>query len=130
MEQFLTIGKLAKAAEVGVETVRYYQRRGLLETPPDAVGVRRYSDEHLQRLRFIKRAQSVGFTLEEIAELLSLNDSQDHHTARQLSSEKISDIEMRIDRLNTMANALRQLVRQCECGGKELPCPIIRMAVD
>ncbi|WP_153108733.1 MerR family transcriptional regulator [Propionivibrio limicola] len=130
MEQFLTIGKLAKAADVGVETVRYYQRRGLLETPQDVGSVRRYSDEHVQRLRFIKRAQSVGFTLEEIAELLSLNDSQDHQTARQLASEKVADIEMRIDRLNTIANALRQLVRQCECGGKELPCPIIRMAVD
>ena len=132
MENNLSIGKLAKSAEVGVETVRYYQRRGLLETPREtgSGSVRRYSDEHVQRLRFIKRAQSVGFMLEEIAELLALNDSHDHQTARQLASEKIADIEMRIDHLQTMANALRQLVRQCECGGKELPCPIIRMAVD
>lgn len=126
----LSIGKLAKEAGVGVETVRYYQRCGLLDTPSDASGMRRYGGSHIDRLRFIKRAQNVGFTLEEIAELLSLNDSRDHQTARELASEKIADIEERIVRLGKMADALRQLVHRCECGGKEMPCPIIRMTLE
>ena len=130
MKNNLSISKLAKAADVGVETVRYYQRRRLLETPSDAGGMRRYGEVHVDRLRFIKRAQAVGFSLEEIAELLALNDSRDHLTARHLASEKILDIEMRIQRLGRMADALRQLVHQCECGGDAMPCPIIRMSLD
>ncbi len=130
MKTNLSIGKLAKAADVGVETVRYYQRRGLLETPSETGGMRRYSDDHVDRLRFIKRAQTVGFTLEEVADLLSLNDNRDHHVARQLASEKIQDIELRITRLGKMADALRQLVRECECGGEDMPCPIIRMSLE
>ncbi len=130
MKTNLSIGKLAKAADVGVETVRYYQRRGLLDTPSEAGGMRRYSDDHVDRLRFIKRAQTVGFSLEEIADLLSLNDNRDHHVARQLATEKIQDIELRITRLGKMADALRQLVRECECGGEDMPCPIIRMSLE
>lgn len=130
MKTNLSIGKLAKAADVGVETVRYYQRRRLLETPSEAGGMRRYSDDHVDRLRFIKRAQTVGFTLEEIADLLSLNDNRDHRVARQLATEKIQDIELRITRLGRMADALRQLVRACECGGEDMPCPIIRMSLE
>ena len=66
----LSIGKLAEAGDVGVETVRYYQRKGLLETPPRGEGIRRYGDDHVRRLRFIRRAQPAGFTLAEIRELL------------------------------------------------------------
>ena len=130
MQSNLSIGKLAKAADVGVETVRYYQRRRLLETPSEAGGMRRYSDDHVDRLRFIKRAQTVGFTLEEIADLLSLNDNRDHRVARQFATEKIQDIELRITRLGRMADALRQLVHACECGGEDMPCPIIRMSLE
>lgn len=130
MEQNLTIGKLAAAAKVGVETVRYYQRRGLLETPAGNAGYRHYGAAHIERLRFIKRAQGTGFTLEEIAELLSLNDSRDHRLARELASEKIRDIETRVAGLQKMAEALRTLVHRCECGGQDMPCPIIRMSLD
>lgn len=130
MKNMLSIGRLAQAADVGVETVRYYQRRGLLETPSPATGMRRYDAAHVDRLRFIKRAQGVGFTLEEIAELLALNDGSDHRLARQLAGEKIRDIGQRIERLEKMSAALRQLVEQCECGGDQLPCPIIRMSLD
>ncbi len=125
----MTIGKLATAAGVGVETVRYYQRRGLLETPAHGESYRRYGAAHLERLRFIKRAQSLGFTLKEIGELLSLNDSRDHRVARQLASEKIRDIETRIVQLGKVADALRHLVHECEGGGQGMPCPIIRMAL-
>lgn len=128
-EQGFTIGKLAKEAGVGVETVRYYQRRGLLAEPPAAAGYRRYDAMHLERLNFIRRAQGVGFTLEEIAELMTLNDTRDHRLARSLASEKIRSIETRIEQLGKVADALRHLVRECECGGQEMPCPIIRMAL-
>jgi len=128
-EQGFTIGKLAKSAGVGVETVRYYQRRALLAEPPAVAGYRRYDAMHLERLNFIKRAQGVGFTLEEIGELLTLNDTRDHHLARSLASEKIRSIETRIEQLGKVADALRHLVHECECGGQEMPCPIIRMAL-
>ena len=128
-EQGFTIGKLAKEAGVGVETVRYYQRRGLLAEPPATSGYRRYDAMHLERLNFIRRAQGVGFTLEEIAELMTLNDTRDHRLARSLASEKIRSIETRIEQLGKVADALRHLVRECECGGQEMPCPIIRMAL-
>ncbi len=128
-EQGFTIGKLAQSAGVGVETVRYYQRRGLLAEPPAMGGYRRYDANHLERLNFIKRAQGVGFTLEEIGELMTLNDTRDHRLARSLASEKIRSIEARIDQLAKVADALRHLVRECECGGQEMPCPIIRMAL-
>lgn len=128
-EQTFTIGKLAKSAGVGVETVRYYQRRGLLAEPAAASGYRHYDTLHLERLNFIKRAQGVGFTLEEIAELMTLNDTRDHRLARSLASEKIRSIETRIEQLEKVADALRHLVRECECGGQEMPCPIIRMAL-
>jgi len=127
--QTFTIGKLAKDAGVGVETVRYYQRRGLLAEPPAVAGYRRYDAIHLERLSFIRRAQGVGFTLEEIGELLTLNDTRDHRLARSLASEKIRSIEARIEQLGKVADALRHLVRECECGGQDMPCPIIRMAL-
>lgn len=128
-EATFTIGKLAKSAGVGVETVRYYQRRGLLAEPTAVSGYRRYDTLHLERLNFIKRAQGVGFTLEEIAELLTLNDTRDHRLARSLASEKIRSIETRIAQLAKVADALRHLVHECECGGQDMPCPIIRMAL-
>ena len=128
-EQGFTIGKLAQNAGVGVETVRYYQRRGLLAEPPAMGGYRRYDANHLERLNFIKRAHGVGFTLEEIGELMTLNDTRDHRLARSLASEKIRSIEARIEQLAKVADALRHLVRECECGGQEMPCPIIRMAL-
>jgi len=127
--QSFTIGTLARQAGVGVETVRYYQRRGLLAEPSAAGGYRRYDAAHLERLSFIKRAQGVGFTLEEIGELMTLNDTRDHHLARGLAAEKLRNIEARIGQLNKVADALRQLVHRCEYGGQDMPCPIIRMAL-
>jgi MerR family mercuric resistance operon transcriptional regulator len=125
----LTIGKLAKAASVGVETVRYYQRRGLLPTPSPAKNYRHYGASHVERLLFIRRAQGIGFSLKEVAELLALNDSRDHRVARRLASRKIHDLEERIDHMKKVAKALRRLVHECECGGQDMPCPIIRMAL-
>jgi MerR family mercuric resistance operon transcriptional regulator len=125
----MTIGTLAKAAEVGVETIRYYHRRGLIACPKAQVGYRNYGPTHIERLLFIRRAQAVGFTLDEIAELLRLNDASDHQTARSLAEQKIADVETRIAHLNSMAKALRHLVSTCREGGTEMPCPIIRMVL-
>lgn len=125
----LTIGQLAAEAGVGVETVRYYQRRGLLEEPARNGGYRRYDGAHVERLRFIKRAQAVGFQLNEITSLLQLNDLTDHARARILAREKIADIEGRIRQLQTVADALHHLVQECEHHPDGMPCPIIRMAL-
>lgn len=122
-----TIGKLAAAAGVNVETVRYYERRGLIAQPVASGGYRRYSDAHLERIAFIRRAQGMGFSLEEIAELMQLNDMTDHLQARQLAEAKIATIRERIAHLQQMQSALQHLVNTCEPGK---PCPIIDMALD
>ncbi|MCC2975567.1 MerR family DNA-binding protein [Sphingomonas sp. PL-96] len=126
----LTIAGLARAGEVGVETIRYYQRRGLLETPerPDAGGqgggVRRYGDAEVRRLRFIRSAQAAGFTLEQIAELLALDATNDRVRARALANERIAALDAKIAELQAARASLRHLAHQCE-GGSEGPCPIL-----
>lgn len=119
-----TIGGLARAAGVNVETVRYYQRRGLLPKPgKPAAGHRRYAPETLARLRFIKRAQELGFTLREIAELLKL-DGAACGEARGLADRKRVDIEARMKDLAAMRRALDRLLRACRTGGRAT-CPLI-----
>lgn len=122
----VTIGGLAKAGGVGVETVRYYQRRGLLGTPARAGsgGVRRYDEEDMRRLRFIRAAQAAGFTLEQIAELLAFDATDDRARARALAEERIAALDARIAELEAARGALRRLANQCGAGG-EGPCPII-----
>jgi len=123
----LTIGQLARVADVNVETVRYYERRGLIAQPPKAGGYRRYGSQHVERLAFIRRAQGMGFSLDEIAELMQLNDMTDHLKARQLAELKIATISERIAHLQQMQHALQHLVRTCKPGK---PCPIIDMALE
>lgn len=123
----LTIGKLADAAGVNVETVRYYERRGLIEQPTSNGGYRRYGAAHVERLAFIRRAQGMGFSLDEIAELMQLNDMTDHLQARRLAEAKIATISERIAHLQQMQHALQHLVKTCKPGK---PCPIIDMALE
>ncbi|HEX8570718.1 MAG TPA: MerR family DNA-binding protein [Caulobacteraceae bacterium] len=124
-----TIAGLAKAGGVGVETVRYYQRRGLLETP-DAGGdgysraVRRYGPEDVRRLRFIRSAQAAGFTLDQIAELLSLDAGQDRKRAHALAGERLAALDAKIAELEQVRTALRRLTRACASSDGQ-PCPII-----
>jgi MerR family transcriptional regulator, mercuric resistance operon regulatory protein len=92
----LTIARLAATAGAGVETVRYYQRRGLLAVPPSAGRVRRYGPRGRRRLRFIRGAQAAGFTLEEIGELLELDRTQDRARVRALAAERIAPLDARI----------------------------------
>ncbi len=122
-----TIGGLARAGGVGVETVRYYQRRGLLGTPRrdkgQREGIRRYGEEDLRRLRFIRSAQAAGFTLEQVAELLALDATQDRDRARALARERIGALDAKIAELENARNALRRLAR--DCASSTGPCPII-----
>ncbi|HUP67860.1 MAG TPA: MerR family DNA-binding protein [Sphingomicrobium sp.] len=122
--QSLTIGKLAGAGGVGVETVRFYQRRGLLETPGRGDGIRRYGSDDLRRLRFIRHAQAAGFTLEEIRELLDLDATDDRARARMLAAARVAALDDQIARLTAARNSLKRLAAQCahENGG---PCPIL-----
>ena len=122
--QSLTIGKLATAAGVGVETVRYYQRRGLIETPTRDREIRRYGSDDLKRLRFIKQAQAAGFTLEEIKELLDLDVGEDRARARELASARVTALDQKIAELQKARDALRRLARECGSGGAG-PCPIL-----
>ena len=122
--QSLTIGKLATAAGVGVETVRYYQRRGLLETPTRDREIRRYGSHDLKRLRFIRQAQAAGFTLEEIKELLDLDASEDRARARELAGARVKALDHKIGELQKARDALKRLARECGSGSAG-PCPIL-----
>lgn len=121
-----TIRKLAGAAGVGVEAVRYYQRRGLLHEPQRvAGGFREYSVDDLQRLRFIKRTQELGFSLDDVAELVALSAERDQLLVRELTQRRVADIRERIGRLEAMAAALEGLVSCCARSHQSQPCPII-----
>lgn len=120
-----TIGGLAKAAGVGVETVRYYQRRGLLPEPTRSPGeIRRYSDADVKRLRFIRSAQSAGFRLSEIKELLDLDAADDRVRARELAGQRVAVLDAKIEEMREARDALAELATACakQRGG---PCPII-----
>lgn len=122
----LTIGKLADAAGVSIETIRYYQRRGLLDEPPKPLGGhRRYAPSQAKRLRFIKRAQALGFTLEEIGALLTLDAACACGETRALAVRKLGLIKQKMADLAVMRQALGDLVQQCDDGNSEASCPII-----
>lgn len=120
----LTIAKLAKAGDVGVETVRYYQRRGLLNKPERAGGIRRYGAEDVSRLRFIRSAQAAGFTLETIGELLALDSTEDRPRARDLARTRVEALDRQIADLQAARDALSRLADQCGSGSSG-PCPIL-----
>ncbi|PAU79641.1 MerR family transcriptional regulator [Halovibrio salipaludis] len=120
----LTIGKLASACDVGVETIRFYQRKGLLRIPEREGGVRHYGNEDLRRLRFIRKAQAAGFALTEIHELLGLDASHDHQRARELARTRIEALEERIRELQQARDSLQQLAAECESENSG-PCPIL-----
>lgn len=120
----MTIARLGGAAGVGVETVRYYQRRGLLEVPASAGAVRRYGSEDVRRLRFIRRAQAAGFTLDEIGELLALDRTHDRARVRELAGARLEALDARIAELEASRAALERLRATCASGRKG-PCPIL-----
>ncbi|MBN8489898.1 MAG: Hg(II)-responsive transcriptional regulator [Burkholderiales bacterium] len=122
----LTIGRVAAAAGVNVETIRYYQRRGLMPEPDKpARGQRRYAADAVRRIRFIRRAQVLGFTLEEIGSLLKLDQAHACVETRELAAHKLEGIERRLADLKAMRRALTLLLRECEMGATKGACPII-----
>lgn len=125
-----TIAGLAREGGVGVETIRYYQRRGLLDTPerpqgPGGAGrIRRYSEEDARRLRFIRAAQQAGFTLEQIGALLALDATDDRAQVRELARDRIAALDAQIAALQKARASLDHLAR--ECGSRAAgPCPIL-----
>jgi MerR family mercuric resistance operon transcriptional regulator len=120
-----TIAGLAREGGVGVETIRYYQRRGLLQTPDRAGGgARRYGEPDARRLRFIRSAQAAGFTLDQVAELLALDASQDRARAQGLAQERLAALDARIAELEAARDALRRLAQSCGATSTG-PCPIL-----
>lgn len=130
MKSRLTIGKLAQASAVGVETIRFYQRSGLLAEPErPSSGYREYSQTDVQRILFIKRAQTLGFSLEDVAGLLELDGPQTCSLTHDLALHKLHLVEDKIAALASIRDALQQMVRQCELKHKQGTCPIIQSLV-
>jgi Hg(II)-responsive transcriptional regulator len=124
----LTIGEVAKQAKVHIETIRYYERRGLLERPPRSLSnYRLYPPEAVRRVQFIKRAQELGFSLNDIKELLSLRAAPETECGeiRAHAETKIKDINEKIRSLMTMRSALSTLVAECSGQGPLRECPIL-----
>ena len=121
-----TIARLAAAADVHVETVRYYQRRGLLAAPARSLGsIRRYTEADAEQLRFIKRAQAVRFTLEEVTSLLALRSRACCSVTRLLALAKLEVIEQRIVELQRLGAELTEWIADCDANATEASCPVI-----
>ena len=132
-ESTMTVGRLAREAQVNVETVRYYERRGLMPEPDRSrSGYRRYGPGMVRRLRFIKRAQELGFSLDEISELLSLSVTPDTTCAevRDRAETKVADIEERIGTLERMKEQLTELIEACNANRLVDECPILEAMED
>jgi MerR family transcriptional regulator, mercuric resistance operon regulatory protein len=121
-----TIGVLAATAGVNVETIRFYQRKGLMSEPDRQQGsIRRYGESDLARVRFIKGAQRLGFTLVEVEELLRLEDGTHCEEARVLAERKLVDVRERLADLAQIETALGQLVGRCASGTGQMKCPLV-----
>lgn len=128
MASELRIGRVAKLAGVNVETIRYYQRRGLLAEPDKPhMGYRRYPLDIMKHIRFIKRAQALGFALEEIAELLRLEEAGACAETRALAAHKMQLIDRKLEDLTSIRKALAGLVQQCDRKQPVKGCPIIQV---
>ena len=122
----LTIGGLAKAAGVSVETIRFYQRRDLLVEPDRPLGgIRRYNPADVARIVFIKSAQRLGFSLNEVAGLLKLSDGSQCDEARTFAEHKLTDVQNRIADLRRIELALQELISRCQTSQSEVKCPLI-----
>ena len=131
MTEKMTISRLASAAGVNVETVRFYQRSGLIDEPARPYsGYRTYAGEDVRRIRFIKRAQHLGFTLDEIASLLKLDGSQTCASTRDLAAKKLAMVEAKLSDLLAMKTALATLVSRCDSEHPSAGCPILQALID
>lgn len=126
MQQGMTIGRLAKAAGVHVETIRYYQRIGLIPEPQKPQGGhRRYAPAVMERINFIRRAQQLGFSLEEVKKLLSYGDGRNRKEVRQIAEAKYELLGSRVEQLNEMRRKLKRLIDLSKDAGNTVPSPII-----
>ena len=126
LPETLTIGVLAEAAGVNVETIRFYQRKGLMPEPEKPYGsIRRYGAAELARVRFIKSAQRLGFSLEEVGELLKLEDGARCSEARQLAEQKLADVRQKLSDLQRIESVLAGLVALCSAVRGRVSCPLI-----
>jgi MerR family transcriptional regulator, mercuric resistance operon regulatory protein len=122
----LSIGAFAKAAGVNVETIRFYQHRGLLPTPDRPYGrIRRYGSADVARVKFVKAAQRLGFSLDEIGQLLTLEDGTHCSEAAELASLRLADVRARLADLARMEAALSKLVAECRTPRGKVSCPLI-----
>ncbi len=122
----LTIGEFAASAGVNVETIRFYQRKGLLTEPERPYGgIRRYGDAEVSRVRFVKSAQRLGFSLDEIAELLRLEDGAHCQEARGLAEHKLVDVREKLADLRRIEAVLSALVQDCRSAKGSISCPLI-----
>ncbi|MHB0985945.1 MAG: Hg(II)-responsive transcriptional regulator [Sulfuricella sp.] len=125
-DQELTIGTVARQAGVNVETIRFYHRRGLLPEPQKPLGgVRRYTEGDVARVRFIKSAQRLGFTLDEIGLLLRLDDGTHCAEAREIAEHKLADVRAKLNDLRRIEAALQGLVEACQAQESKVSCPLI-----
>jgi MerR family mercuric resistance operon transcriptional regulator len=131
MTEKMTISRLADAAGVNVETVRFYQRSGLIDKPARPYsGYRTYGGDDVRRIRFIKRAQLLGFTLDEIASLLKLEGSQTCASTRDLAARKLAMVEAKLSDLLAIKIALAAMVARCDSDHHSVGCPIIQVLID
>ncbi|OGA15239.1 MAG: MerR family transcriptional regulator [Betaproteobacteria bacterium RIFCSPLOWO2_02_FULL_63_19] len=127
----IKVGQLARAAAVNVETVRYYQRIGLLPLPSRDYGsIRRYSVDDLKRVRFIKRAQKLGFSLDDVAVLLGLSDGKHCAETKALAETRLAVVEEKIADLAAIREALKGLVAKCSKGSRGCGCPVIDALIE
>ena len=127
MRKSYTIARLAAAAGVNIETIRYYQRRGLTPEPPRPPGgIRRYSEADAERLRFIKRAQAMGFTLGEVTGLLTLKERRSCRATRELAASKLRELDARVRELRILRKELAGLIEQCDANTQDTRCPVLQ----
>ena len=122
----MSIGTLAKTAAVNVETIRFYERKGLLIKHKRTRGeIRRYTDEDLRRVTFVKAAKGLGFTLHEIGALLKLQDGTHCNEVRVIAEQKLADVREKLNQLQRVESALERIVSDCQTTNKNARCPLI-----
>lgn len=126
----LTIGRLASKASIGIETIRYYERRGLIKQPlKPKVGYRKYDSDTLQRLLFIKRAKTLGFSLDDIEKLLALSEGR-CADVQSIAEQNLNHVKTKVQDLLRLEDVLEHLVRQCHDNADQAHCPIIETLLD
>lgn len=131
-DSFMFIGKLATATGLSVQAIRYYESEGLLEAPRTRTKYRLYTEDHVRRLQFIQRAQGLGFTIREVAQILKILDSEPAacDSISQMARDKLAELESRIEGLRQLQEMLRELTARCAGGERFSSCALINHLVE